>query len=148
MICVDASLAAKWILLEEDTDRAQALYRACIQADHRLVAPPLLASELTNILRQRMRRGQPTLSLTDANLLLRQFLSFPIELLAPSGMYELSLGLADLHNLSATYDAQYVALAQLLGCNVWTADQRLQHALDGKLAFVKGIAGYNDGDPL
>ncbi len=73
MICVDASLAAKLILLEDDSEQARALYRACIQQRERVIAPPLLANEITNILQQRMRSGQPALSLAEATQLLQQF---------------------------------------------------------------------------
>ena len=147
MICVDASLAAKWVLEEEHSDRAEALLVAHIRAGERIVAPPLLPIEVTNILRQRMRR-QPQFSLADTLQLLHQFLSFPLELTAPEGLYELALTLADTLTLPAAYDAHYVALAQLLGCSLWTADERLVSALGGKLPFVKWIGDYHKGDPL
>ena len=51
MICVDASLAIKWILEEEHTAQAEALYRATLLAGERIIAPPLLPIEATNILR-------------------------------------------------------------------------------------------------
>ncbi len=148
MICVDASLAAKWILLEDYSQQARGLYRACIQADERMVAPPLLASEMTNILRQRMRRGQPRLSLSDAAQLLQHFLSMPVALVAPPRLHETALAVADRHNLAAAYDAHYVALAQMSGCNLWTADERLLNVAGATLPFVKLIGGYTDGDPL
>ena len=71
MICIDASLAVKWLLFERDSVLARAFYRACAQADEKLVAPHLFASEITNILRQRMRRGQPLLDVLEATALLR-----------------------------------------------------------------------------
>jgi predicted nucleic acid-binding protein len=59
MICVDASVAVKWILNEENSDRANALYRAAMRTGETIVAPPLLPLEVTNILRQRMRGVLP-----------------------------------------------------------------------------------------
>ena len=55
MICVDASVAVKWLLNEERSDRARALYLAALLAGEPIVAPVLLPLEVTNILRQRMR---------------------------------------------------------------------------------------------
>lgn len=52
MICIDASVAAKWILREEWSEEARSLYRAAIGDDERLVAPPLLPVEVSNVLRQ------------------------------------------------------------------------------------------------
>src|SRR3954451_2272547 len=109
MIVVDASVAAKWILVEEHSDKAQALHSACTQAGERIIAPPLLTSEVTNVLRQQMRRSG--LSLADATALLRQFLSLAIMLRAPSDLHEQALAFADAFNLPAAYDAHYLALA-------------------------------------
>ena len=133
---------------EDYSENARALYRACVQAHERLVAPPLLPIEVANVLRQRMRRGQPQLSLAEATELLQQFLTMPLESASPPGLYDLAMKLADAHNLPAVYDAHYVALAQLLGCNLWTADERLVNSLGGKLPFVKWIGDYNEGNPL
>jgi predicted nucleic acid-binding protein len=148
MICVDASLAAKWLLLEEHSEKARSLYRVCIEEDQRIVAPFLLVSEITNILRQRMRGGQPPLLLAEAIQLLQQFLRMPIELTAPPNLYETALTFAATHDLPAAYDAHYLALAQLSGCNLWTDDQRLLRLLAGRLPFVKAIGDYAEGDPL
>ncbi len=147
MMCVDASLAAKWILAEPQSSQARALYRAGIAAGEQIVAPPLLPVEVTNILRQRMRRQQP-LSLADAQQRLQRFLAFPISFSAPAGLHERALTLAATHNLPAVYDAHYVALAQLLECNLWTADERLVNTLGGALPFVKWIGAYTAGEPL
>jgi predicted nucleic acid-binding protein len=147
MICVDASLAAKWLLPEPHSPEAIALLRACLSAGDRMVAPPLLPIEVTNVLRQRMRRP-PGLTLPDVFQLPRQFLTFPVALTAPAGLYELALTLADTHNLPAVYDAHYLALAQMLGCTLWTADQRLLTTVGGRLSFVKWVGSYRPGDPL
>jgi predicted nucleic acid-binding protein len=49
--------------------------------------------------------------------------------------------LADEHNLPAAYGAHDVALAELLGAALWTADRRLLRALGGRLPFVRWIGG-------
>ena len=142
MICVDASLAVKSVLEEEHTAQAVALYRAALQSGKRIIAPPLLPIEASNILRQRMRRTPPT-PRGEALSLLDQFLTFSVELHIPSGLHRAALILADAYQLSAAYDAHYVALAQVMGCDLWTADKRLWRELDGRLPFVRGIADYS-----
>ncbi|MBM2811438.1 MAG: hypothetical protein HW416_2197 [Chloroflexi bacterium] len=148
MICVDACLAAKWILEEEFSDQAQALLVSAIREGSRVVAPPLLPIEVTNILRQRMRRDRPPLALADATELLERFLDLPVDIVAPDGLYESALALADAYQLPAAYDAHYVVLAQMLGCSLWTADQRLINALGARLPSVKSIRDYAPGLPL
>ena len=53
--------------------------------------------------------------------------------------------LAHEFNRPRAYDTAYLALAQLLGCELWTADERLYNAVQGKLAWVKWV-GHIDID--
>ena len=141
MIVVDASVAAKLVLTDEaHADKAASLARDSASRGEPLVAPPLLPTELTNILRQRMRRvGMP---LETARQLLADFLALSITLTAPADLYDRALQLAVQYNLPAAYDAHYLALAQLLGCDLWTDDQRLINALAGNPPFVQWIGAY------
>ena len=142
MICVDASVAAKWSFVEEYSGQARALLRRALEQQEPIVAPPLLPSEVANIIRQRLRQGQ--VQLDEARALLAQFLALPVALQAPEALYDRSLVLADQHNLPAVYDAHYVALAEILGTTLWTADQRLLRILGGggRLSFVRWIADF------
>lgn len=150
MICVDANVAVKWILAQEHSDKALALMAACAQQRQRIVSPPLLPIEVASVLRRLMVSGPPAdrLTLPQAGTLITTFLAFPITLAAPAGLYHAALSIAEAHNLPAVYDAHYVALAQLLGCDLWTDDRRLLRTLGGRLAFVKWIGDYTEGQPL
>ena len=53
MICVDASVAGKWLFPEEHSAQADALLRGALEQAEPIVAPPLLPSEVANIVRQR-----------------------------------------------------------------------------------------------
>jgi predicted nucleic acid-binding protein len=142
VICVDASVAIKWLFsTEQHSAQARALLVASFRDREPLVAPPLLLSEVTNALRQRIRRG--LLELSEARSLLTGFqeLHVRIRLLAPDVLYDRALVLASERGLSATYDAQYVALAQLLGTPLWTADERLVAAVHS-VDLIRLIADY------
>lgn len=141
MICIDASVAVKWILDEERSDLAMALYEAVVQAGQSIVAPPLLPLEVTNILRQRMR-ANPGLSLKDATEQLNDFLALPVDYRNPMGLHHQALVLADALGLPATYDAHYLALAEHLGCELWTDDQRLMRQVAASLPFVRWIGDH------
>jgi predicted nucleic acid-binding protein len=52
MICIDASVAVKWVLQEELSEHARALYRAHLRMREPLVAPSLLLYEVANTVRQ------------------------------------------------------------------------------------------------
>ena len=141
MICADASVAVKWILDEERSDRAIALYEATTKANQPIVAPPLLPLEITNVLRQRMRT-RDGLSLGAAAQHLEDFLALPIEFHNPAGLHYQALVLADALGLPATYDAHYLALAEYLGCALWTDDQRLIRHVANRLPFVRWIGDH------
>ncbi|TAK33918.1 MAG: PIN domain-containing protein [Chloroflexota bacterium] len=140
MICVDASVAAKWILPEERSEHALALLRETSRAGGWIVAPPLLPIEIANVIRRRMLRQ--CLSIDDARQLLSEFSDFMLHVISPSDLSEQALILADAHKLPAVYDAHYVALASLLGCDLWTDDRRLVRTLSGSLPYVRWIGGY------
>ena len=142
MICVDASLAAKWILPEEYSEEALALYSASARSGEPIVAPALLPYEVTNILRLRTIRSD--LSSTDAQTLLTRFLAFPVLLQESPRLHERALSLAALFNLAATYDAHYLALAEQLECAFWTDDRRLLRQLNGKASYVHWIGDYSE----
>jgi predicted nucleic acid-binding protein len=141
VICADASVGIKWILDEERSDRARALNSTAIRTGEIIVAPPLLPIEVTNILRQRMRTRE-ALSLDEASQHLDDFLAFPIEYHNPAGLHYQALVLADALGLPATYDAHYLALAEQLGCELWTDDQRLIRQVATSLPFVRWIGDH------
>jgi predicted nucleic acid-binding protein len=141
VICADASVGIKWILDEERSDRARALNSTAIRTGEIIVAPPLLPIEVTNILRQRMRTRE-ALSLDEASQHLDDFLAFPIEYHSPAGLHYQALVLADALGLPATYDAHYLALAEQLGCELWTDDQRLIRQVATSLPFVRWIGDH------
>lgn len=139
MICVDPSVAAKWILTEERSDLARALLEAAHRADEPIVAPYLLPLEIANILRQRMR-GPDRFTRRQALSLLDEFLALPIAFHTPPGLHLRALELADTHGLPAAYDAHYVAVAESLGCDLWSDDRRLLRSLAGAFPFVRPLA--------
>ena len=145
MICVDASVAAKWVLSEEHSALSQALFSASMRANDPIIAPLLLPFEVANIIRKQMTRH--ALPFVDADRLLARFLAYPVTLRSTPDLHRQALILADAHQLPAVYDAHYLALAQHFGCDLWTDDQRLLRAVGGVLPFVRWIGDYAPGTP-
>lgn len=131
----DASLAAKWLVNEEGTGAAVALLEQWADREIAVAAPPLLLIEVTNALYKRIRRGE--LALSEAVALLRQLLELGIALESPEGLHQSSLELAEQLGLPATYDSYYLALAASLGCELWTADERLYNSVKERLVWVR-----------
>ena len=77
-VVVDASLAFKWLVSEENSDRAQALSRSWVNDGIQATAPYLMPVEVANALHRRVTRGE--LAVSDAVRLLEHLLASGIEL--------------------------------------------------------------------
>lgn len=141
MIVIDASVAAKWILDEEFSLLARQLYAAMIDRDQLIIAPPLLLGEMTNIIRQRMRRPPP-ITREEALGLLDAFQAFQCEIRNPRELHHEALSIADEFGLAAAYDAHYLALARITGSEFWTNDRRLIRQVSDRLTFVRWIGDF------
>ncbi|MGI8644026.1 MAG: type II toxin-antitoxin system VapC family toxin, partial [Thermomicrobiales bacterium] len=100
---MDSSVAAKWFFDEDDSAAATSLINTALAAAEPVIAPHMLPSEVTNIIRQRIRRG--TLTSEAGQAILTRFLTIPIELRAPASLYRRALEITNTHNLPAVYDA-------------------------------------------
>jgi predicted nucleic acid-binding protein len=143
VVVVDASIAIKWILYEPDSATAKALLAEWIDKETVILAPALLAFEITNSLYQKTRRGE--ISLDRARLALTKVLTTDLVLdsLQDSSLSIRALEFAHRFNLPATYDSHYLALAEREGCELWTADTRLWNSIKGKLTWVRLMSEYS-----
>jgi predicted nucleic acid-binding protein len=139
---VDASLAAKWVLPEDYSDQALALFTATAASGEPIVAPPLLPIEVTNIIRRRMLAPTDPLTLPQATAALARFLAFPVRLATPTDLYQRAFTLAATYQLPAAYDAHYLAVSQIHSCTLWTDDQRLLRELRGRFPTIAWIGDY------
>ena len=134
---VDASVGVKWLLLEDLTPHADALYRNSLRNGRLLYAPAVFPNEVTNAIYQWLRRGLTTND--KAQELVARFLGLTFVLRSPANLPQRAFTFARTHNLPSIYDSLYVVLAQDIGTELWTADQRLLYALGGAAPWVRWI---------
>lgn len=137
---VDASLAFKWLVREEHTDKALALLRAWRNQEITPAAPHLLPFEVSNALHKRVARGE--LSVEGAVDLIGNLLASQVEFHQPWNLHGRALEVASRFRQAATYDAHYLALAESLDCELWTADEKFYEATRGSTDRVHWIGEW------
>ena len=127
MLVVDASAAVAL---------AGAIDGFAILGEEALVAPPLMWSESRASLHQGAWRGE--ISPAEARAAIERIESGPIQVRNHERLGREAWQIADDFGWAKTYDAEYLALARLLGCRLVTLDARLRRAAD-RLGFVIGF---------
>ena len=121
-LVVDASVAVKWLVVEDGSDAARDL----LADDEELHAPRLLVSEVANAIWRKVRLGQ--VDRDSATQLIATMSDTPVRWHADETIGADAIRLALAHD-RPVYDLMYLALAQQLGARVITADQRFANAL-------------------
>ncbi len=136
-VCVDASLLVRTLVPGPFSQEAEARLAAWQRTDSPLIAPALLAFEVTTTLRRMVylnallpARGEAAFA---------AFLRIPLRLSHRKGIFPLAWELSKQFNLPRAYDTAYLALAQLSNCDFWTADEKLYNAVRHQLPWVKWI---------
>jgi hypothetical protein len=123
-VVLDASVAAKWCVKEDDSDRAQEL----IEADFIFIVPDIFFPEVANAIRKHHEDGQ--LDAASVRLAVEDLLVIGIEPVSSAVLLpratEIALALAH-----SVYDCLYVALAERWSIPLVTADARLCQKLSG-----------------
>ena len=136
-VVVDASLAFKWLVKEIYTAEANDLGRLWNSQGTQIAAPYLMPVEVTNALHHRVARGELTLEAATRHM--ESLLSSGLELHQTPTLHGRALELASLLRQGAVYDAHYLALSEILGCELWTADEKFYRAASPSAGNVRWI---------
>jgi predicted nucleic acid-binding protein len=127
MVIVDASVVVGLISPAPYSEKAASRVRALKEAQEELYAPALIEYEVCTALRQAVIHRTLTEEAATAAIDLIQAVG--VQTIAPaSSLDELALAWAARLQHSKAYDAQYLALAEQMGCSLLTADRQLARA--------------------
>ena len=134
---VDSSLVFKWIVKEEDSELADALAGQWFADQIPVLAPSLLLFELTNALFQQVKDGD--LDIEAADMAVKRILSLPVQIVESDHLIRRTLELASLLGQGAIYDSLFLALAESLDCDLWTADGRFFRAAEPHTSHIQHL---------
>lgn len=140
-VCVDASLAVKVVVTESDSDKADALFDEWANEGKQLIAPTFFEVETDSILRQKVALRKE-LTPEQAEAAFAKLRTLPIQQIAVLGQRQRAWKMAADYGFATVYDATYLALAELRGCEFWTADERLFNRVKDTLTFVQWLQNY------
>lgn len=131
---IDASVVAKRLVPEPESDQARALFLRWAEGDMDLLAPDILAVEIANMLWKRAVRG--FLRADTVMVLYREFQELQVPLWPCERFAEQALQVALRHE-HPVYDCLYVALAAQVGAELVTADEKLWRTFHPLLPEVR-----------
>ena len=136
-VVVDASLAFKWLVEELYSERAVTMVHTWAQEGLQLTAPYIMPVEVANALHRKVVRQE--LSEDTATFLLDRLMVVGVALREPQKLHIRALELAAVLRQQAVYDSHYLALAEIMDCDFWTADERFYRAVTPRFPRVRWI---------
>lgn len=139
--CIDANIAVKWFIKGEAFRRkALKFLRESQAAGITLIAPPLFEMETDSVIQTRVVDGRTTPAVADKTLALLD--TAPVVTVTDPRLRQRAREIARQFHQRKVYDATYAALAELRGCEFWTADKVFYHAVKAVLSFMKYLPHY------
>jgi predicted nucleic acid-binding protein len=140
-VVVDANILIAFGLADEPLcTQASQILATWQTVGERLTAPRLFRSELTAVVRKVVY--QQRLTPEQGRSMLAQLLIYPVEFHEDDALLKEAYELAVRFNRPRTYDTQYMALAERLNCEFWTADERLVNSTQGQFDHIRWLDSW------
>jgi predicted nucleic acid-binding protein len=127
-LVVDASLSVRLILPDPRRVALRARIERCLEEGYELYAPSLWLYEMATALCKASFFGLVTADEAQRSLPLVHEMGIQL-VAADSEQVRLAFAWTRRLNRAAAYDSFYLALAESMQCDLWTADQRLHNAV-------------------
>lgn len=138
-IIVDASIAIKWLNPSEELSNfAEKILQDYLDGKIKLAIPEFFYYEIASGISKAIMRDYITA--IEGQKAIDYILQLDIKTY-PIPNVKIVYNIAQSYKRSI-YDSIYIALAQIMGAEFWTADKKLYNAVSNKLQFVKWIEDY------
>ena len=128
------------VVPEQFSTQAKALALSWDVQGVELVAPDFMASEYATALRKKISEG--LLTSQDAKQLMLELYQSGVDFRPSRPLHNRAIDLSVELNQRLAYDSHYLALAESLDCDFWTADQPFYRAAQGLYPSVRWIGNY------
>lgn len=145
-VVIDANILIAFGLADEPLHtQANQILSAWKTAGERLTAPRLFRSEITAVVRKVVYQGRMTPE--QGRTMLAQLLIYPVEFHEDDALLKEAYELAVRFNRPRAYDSQYMALADHLQCDFWTADERLVNSVQAQFSRIHWLGSWTPPAP-
>jgi len=121
-------------LPEKKSAQAETLWKAWVGDHVEIVAPTLVAFEVSSVIRNKVFRG--ILGESEGREILGLLRQLDISLIYDEELMDMAWEIGTILNTQNLYDCFYIALAKLLRIPLWTTDKKLFQSAQKKFAFV------------
>ncbi len=141
-VVIDANILIAFGLADEPLHtQANQILSAWQTTKEQLTAPRLFRSEITAVVRKAVYQQRMTPE--QGRAMLSQLLAYPVELHEDTDLLKEAYDLAVRFNRPRAYDTQYMALAERLDCEFWTADERLVNSTQVQFNRIRWLGNWN-----
>lgn len=140
-VVIDANILIAFGLSDEPLHtQAVSILSMWLKQETALLAPSLFRSEITAVVRKAV--FQERITHHQGRDLLERLLSFPVKFHEDTDLLKTAYELAEKYKRPRAYDAQYLALAERMDCEFWTADERMFNAINAKFSLIRWLGDW------
>ncbi|NJK58216.1 MAG: type II toxin-antitoxin system VapC family toxin [Pleurocapsa sp. SU_5_0] len=134
VICVDANFIVRLLSDPPNALSYSNLWRQWKSSGDRIIAPTIFCYEVTNVFHRMSLAGQILPEV--AEQLLEDAFNLEIILYGDRDLHKRAFALARTLNLSAAYDAHYLALSERFDAEFYTSDKRLFNSVKETITSI------------
>jgi predicted nucleic acid-binding protein len=135
VLCLDTSVWIPYLIPEIYQPQARILVEEALSVNLRLVAPAFVWAEVGSVLRKKTR--MQVITTEEAQGFFEDFCELPIDYIEAEAIRAKTWEIAEQYELLTLYDAAFLACAESISAEFWTADAALVKQLIPRPAYVR-----------